>query len=161
MKTTKKQPVKQLAYIPEIKIKIEMKRGIAYDSAKSICSSKDMSDVMRIMFDQGTINWTEEAVMLCLNACNKVVGYHRISSGGVTATIMDVKVIATVALNNCATSVALAHNHPSGNLTPSEADKQMTTKIKNGLKLLDITLIDHLIITDNGYFSFADEGLLA
>ena len=156
--TAKKQTLGNLSFIPEIRIKVEMKRGKEYDEAKGISNPQDMANVMRTMFDQGKINWVEECVMLCLNYANKVVGYHRISSGGVTASVMDVRVIATVALTNCATSVAIAHNHPSGNLTPSEPDKQITRKLRDGLRLLDIQLLDHLIITDNGYFSFAEEG---
>ena len=160
MKTTKKQPAKANFYIPEIKIKIEMKRGIQYNEQKGINNPKDMADVMRLMFDQGTINWTEECVMLCLNTAHKVIGYHKLSTGGVTAAIMDPRVIATIALNNCASAIALAHNHPSGNLTPSEVDIKTTVKIKQGLALLDITLLDHLIITDCGYTSLSEEGII-
>ena len=160
MKTTKKQPAKTNFYIPEIKIKIEMKRGVPYNEQKGINNPKDMADVMRQMFDQGTINWTEECVMLCLNTAHKVIGYHKLSTGGVTAAIMDARAIATIALNNRASVIALAHNHPSGSLTPSEVDIKTTIKIKQGLALLDITLLDHLIITDCGYTSLSEEGII-
>ena len=89
---------------------------------------------------------------------NKIIGKERISSGGLTATVVDVRILFKQAIERLATSIIIAHNHPSGTLKPSRADIQLTQKIKNASKLLDIQLLDHLIVADSGYYSFADEG---
>jgi DNA repair protein RadC len=112
------------------------------------------------MFNKDTFDWTEEMILLCLNRANKPIGYYKVSTGGVAGTICDAKVIYTIALNATATSIILSHNHPSGNLTPSEADKKVTKQIKAAGELLEIKLLDHLILTDEGFYSFADEGEL-
>jgi DNA repair protein RadC len=145
--------------IPEITISIKYKRG---KNAEEITfqRSEDTAQVMRKLFDAGQIEWTEEFIMLCLNNANKVIGYYRVSKGGMMATVADTRVIATVALQTLAVRVIIAHNHPSGSLRPSEADKNATNKIKGALNLLEIDLLDHLIITKNGYYSFSDEGFL-
>jgi len=98
--------------------------------------------------------------ILLLNRNNQILGAHQISKGGFTGTVVDVRVIFQVALKTCSTSIVAIHNHPSGNLTPSDADHQITMKIKDAGKLLDIHLVDHLIITSESYRSMADEGLL-
>ncbi|WP_306551061.1 JAB domain-containing protein [Daejeonella sp.] len=82
-----------------------------------------------------------------------------LSKGGITGTIADVRLILSVALKTLASGLILAHNHPSGNLKPSEADKQITSKIRQAAKLLDIELLDHIIISSEGYYSFTDDGI--
>ena len=103
---------------------------------------------------------TEEFWVIFLNHRNKIIGKERISSGGLTATVVDVRILFKQAIERLATSIIIAHNHPSGTLKPSRADIQLTQKIKNASKLLDIQLLDHLIVADSGYYSFADEGCL-
>ena len=98
--------------------------------------------------------------MVCLNRANDVVGYYRVSSGGFSGTILDPRVVMTIALNNASSSIILAHNHPSGNLKPSEGDKAITEKIRNACAFFDMKLLDHLIITDESYFAFSENGLL-
>ncbi len=95
-----------------------------------------------------------------LNRANKVLGIFIISTGGITATVVDIRLIFAAAIKANATSILLAHNHPSGATNPSVADKQITEKIVSAGKILDISVFDHLIITKHGYFSFADNGLL-
>lgn len=102
----------------------------------------------------------ERFCLICLSASNKLLHYEVISSGGLTSTIVDTKLIYKIALQHLATKLILAHNHPSGNLKPSISDKNITEKIRQGARLLDLYLMDHLIIADKKYFSFADEGLL-
>jgi len=102
----------------------------------------------------------ESFYILLLNNSNKTVGYAKISQGGLTGTLVDVRLVAKYALESLATSIILVHNHPSGTLKPSESDKSLTEKVKKGLKNLDITVLDHLILTEKSYFSFADEGIL-
>lgn len=98
--------------------------------------------------------------VLYLNRANKINHFEIISEGGITGTVADPRIILKKALESDAVSIILSHNHPSGNLKPSRADEQLTNKIKEAARLLDITVLDHIIVSDEGYFSFADEGLL-
>ncbi|MGI0107615.1 RadC family protein [Salinimicrobium sp. WS361] len=102
----------------------------------------------------------EEFWILYLNNSNKVIQELPLSKGGITGTLVDVRLAYKQALNLGATATILVHNHPSGNLNPSAADKQLTQKFKTAGESLDIKVLDHLIITEKSYFSFADEGLL-
>jgi len=145
--------------IPEIEISINIKKSKT--ELPVITSSEDCYKVLKLCFNNYKINWIEEVVMLCLNKSNKVIGFYKVSSGGVTGSIVDPKVVFTIALNTPGTcAIILAHNHPSGNLKASEQDIQITNKIREGGKLLDIKLLDHLIITDESFISFLDESLL-
>ncbi len=102
----------------------------------------------------------EEFWILYLNNANKIIEKFQISKGGITGTLVDVRITLRKALELGAVSLILAHNHPSGNLNPSEADKQLTTKLKTAAESMDIKILDHLIVTEKSYFSFADEGLM-
>lgn len=102
----------------------------------------------------------EEFWMLLLNRANQVVKEEYLSKGGIAGTVVDVRLICKSAIENSASGIVIAHNHPSGQISPSEQDKQITKKIKDALKILEISLLDHLIIGDRQYFSFADEGIL-
>ncbi len=96
-----------------------------------------------------------------LNRSNRVIGVYHMSTGGITGTVVDIRLLLSVALKTAATGIILAHNHPSGNLKPSEADKELTNKIKKASEYMDIKLLDHLIIAQEGkYFSFNEDGLL-
>lgn len=124
-----------------------------------ITESKDSADFIR-QFYGDDLEIYESFFILLMNRANNTIGYAKISQGGVTGTVIDVKIIAKYAIDSLCTSVICAHNHPSGNIHPSDADHQITQKIKNGLNLVDIQLLDHIILTENRYFSFADEGVL-
>ena len=102
----------------------------------------------------------EEFWIIYLNNSNKVLQKNQLSKGGITGTLVDVRLALKTAIEVGAVGIILAHNHPSGTLKPSEADKQITKKLKTAGDSLDIKVLDHLIITENAYFSFADEGLL-
>ena len=102
----------------------------------------------------------EEFWMILLNRANSVIKMECISKGGVSGTVVDVRLILKPAIEHLASNIIICHNHPSGQLKPSEQDIQLTKKIKESTKLMDISLIDHLIIGDQNYFSFADEGIL-
>ncbi len=125
--------------------------------ADKISSSKDVFHLMQRYF--ADLNH-EEFWIILLNRANKVLSRHLISKGGQAGTIADPKIIFQIALENHAASVVLAHNHPSGNLKPSQADLDLTKKLRNAGTMLDIAVPDHLIFTDTRYFSFADEGLM-
>lgn len=102
----------------------------------------------------------EEFWVLLLDRGNKIQDSFRISQGGISGTIIDVRIILKPALEKQSSNIILCHNHPSGTLYPSQADRQITTKIKDAAKLMDISVLDHIIIGQNKYFSFADEGIL-
>lgn len=102
----------------------------------------------------------EEFWIIYLNNSNKVIDQIQLSKGGITGTLVDVRLTLRKALELGATALILSHNHPSGNLNASEADKQLTKKLKTGAESLDIKVLDHIIVTEKSYFSFADEGLL-
>lgn len=102
----------------------------------------------------------EVFAVIYLNRANKIKHFEIVSEGGITGTVADPRIILRKALEEDAVSIILCHNHPSGNLKPSRADEQLTTKIKEASRFLDITVLDHIIVSDAGYFSFADEGLI-
>jgi DNA repair protein RadC len=102
----------------------------------------------------------EEFWILLLNRSNEVIGKERISQGGVSGTVVDGKIIFKAAIQALATSIVLCHNHPSGNLKPSQADIDITRKLRKAGEAIDVTVLDHLIISERGYYSFADEGAL-
>ncbi len=102
----------------------------------------------------------EEFWVLLMNRSNRVIDNIRISQGGISGTVIDVRMILKNALDRLASSLILCHNHPSGNLKPSDADIKITSKISEASKTMDIQLLDHIIIADNSYFSFSDEGLI-
>lgn len=102
----------------------------------------------------------EEFWILLLNRSNKIIEKFKISQGGISGTVIDVRMILKNAIEKLASSIILCHNHPSGNLQPSEADKKITTKLKDAAMIMDMQVLDHLIITDSSFFSFADEGML-
>jgi len=144
--------------LPELRIKVERTEGDG--STYTMKSSANAHSFFRTIFDADTILWTEESAMIILNRANEVIGYSKISSGGTAATIVDAKVIFTKALLSGAHSIILAHNHPSGNLQASEQDITLTKQLVNAGRVLDIRVLDHLILTDKGYLSMADEGLM-
>lgn len=102
----------------------------------------------------------EEFWILLLNRANKILGKHLMSTGGLTGTVADQRIIFKKALEHSACGIILSHNHPSGNPKPSPSDKQLTRRMHNAGQIMDIPILDHLIITESGYFSFADQGLL-
>lgn len=102
----------------------------------------------------------ESFFILLLNRNNQTIGYAKISQGGISGTVVDIRLIAKYAVESLCSSVILAHNHPSGNLNPSEQDKNITSKIKDALNMFEISVIDHIILTSESFYSFADNGLL-
>ncbi len=122
--------------------------------------AKDTYNVLLENWDDSKIEFVEQFKVLLLNRANKVLGVFEVSSGSSTGTVADPKLIFAAAIKANACGVILAHNHPSGNLQPSQADIDLTKKVKDGGKLLEIQVVDHLIITSEGYYSFANEGLV-
>lgn len=135
------------------------RRKKATESAEKprIRSSNDAYEVLRPYLSDLS---HEEFWIILLNRANEVIKCEKVSSGGVSGTVADPKIIFKYALENLASAIILSHNHPSGNLSPSQADKDLTKKLKAAGNNLDIPVLDHLIFTDKTYFSFADEGML-
>jgi len=125
-----------------------------------IYSSEDAYKVLLPTYKEGTICYKEYFKVLFLNQANQVLGYTLISEGGITETSVDVRIILQAALLTNSVALVLAHNHPSGNMKPSRQDMDITKQVKEAARLMRITVIDHLILTDVGYYSFADEGQL-
>jgi DNA repair protein RadC len=118
-------------------------------------------EVLLSLWDLDTIELQEEFKVLLLNRANEVLGIYPLSKGGIAGTVVDSRLIFAVALKCNATGIIIAHNHPSGTLKPSDVDITLTRSIKKCADFLEITLIDHLIITKNGFFSFSNEGKLS
>lgn len=124
---------------------------------KKISSSTSVFELMQPVIGELP---HEEFWIIYLNNSNKVIDQLQLSKGGITGTLVDVRLALRKAIEVGATAIILSHNHPSGNLNPSSADKQLTQKLKAAGESLDIKILDHIIVTENSYFSFADEGLL-
>ena len=131
------------------------------DFYKKITSSDNAVKILREIWEADTINAYEQAYIMYLNKSNNLIGYYHHSTGGIDGTIMDVQMICGLAVKSLAKGVIIAHNHPSQNRQPSDADRQISQQLKTALKTFNITLLDSMIITDDSYLSFADEGLLS
>jgi DNA repair protein RadC len=133
------------------------KRAMIKRELKQIKCSRDVKDLLAPYFADLT---HEEFFCVFLNRANKVIKIDQISKGGISGTVTDVRLIMKPAVLLTASGLIVAHNHPSGNLFPSESDSKITRKIKEAGQLLDVQLLDHLIVYDSDYYSFADNGLL-
>jgi len=125
-----------------------------------INASRDAFEIFKSSWDTGKLELLEQFKVLLLNRANKAIGIFEVSSGGISGTVADPKLIFATALKAGACGMILCHNHPSGNLTPSQADIDLTRKLKEAGRFLEIQVLDHVIITSEHYFSFADDGLL-
>jgi len=141
---------------PEIKLR---KKNGQMLSAQ-IKSSADAANYFREIFDTEQLEVREQAMAIFLNNANNTVGFYLVSIGGMTGTVIDPRTVFRAALECGATSFIMAHNHPSGQLKASEPDKAITEKLKQGGKILEIRLLDHIILTADSYLSMADEGLM-
>ena len=141
-------------------IKVSYQEKLATLQSEHIQSSEDAATLLFDTWDKNTIGLYESFKILLLNNSNKVKGIYELSSGGITGTVVDIRLLFAVVLKSISVGIILVHNHPSGKLQPSEADKQLTRKIKDAADYLDIKLLDHLILTPSGsYYSFSDNGL--
>jgi len=142
-------------------IKVSYKERITAPFWRKINSSKDAAELLFEHWDKSTISLHESFKIVLLNNNNKVKGIYQISQGGITGTLVDLRILFAVVLKTLSVAIILTHNHPSGTLKASTADRQITKKIKNAAQLLDIKVLDHILIVPNGdYYSFADEGIL-
>jgi len=153
--------IKGLGEAKAITISAALELGIrrnAFEKKKEIVlNSKDIAEYLRAQLQYKK---REVFVVVYLNRANKILHHETVSEGGITGTVADPRIILKKALEHNATSIILSHNHPSGNLKPSKQDELLTLKIKEAASYLDITVMDHIIVSDEGYYSFADAGLL-
>jgi len=124
---------------------------------KLITSSESAADFIKSFYNDD-IEIFESCFLLLMNQSNKTIGYAKISQGGISGTVVDVRLIAKYAVESLASSIILAHNHPSGSLSPSNADISLTEKVNKAMQILDIRFLDHLILTKDGYYSLSDNG---
>ena len=154
--------IKGIGEAKAITIAAALELGRRRESAAPLDKSiiKSSGDIARYLQTKLQDYRHEVFAVLYLNRANKVNHFEIVSEGGITGTIADPRIILRKALEHDAVNIILCHNHPSGSLKPSRADEQLTTKIKEAARFLDIAVMDHLIVSEDGYYSFADEGLL-
>lgn len=150
------KPTNELyAKLPEITFRMSKTELIQ----TQIRNADDCAELFRKLYDE-SIEVYESMFAIFLDRANKTIGWLRVSQGGISGTVIDIRLILKAAINCLASNIILCHNHPSGNSQPSGADTQITKKISEGAKLLDIHVLDHIILTSDSYFSFANEGLI-
>ena len=142
--------------LPEIQL--SYRRGT--EAIVKITKVEDAYLIFKSLYDVNTIDYIESSYALFLNRANNTIGWLKLSQGGTCATIIDTKVLFATALKCGASAIIISHNHPSGQLKASEQDIRITKKLKEVGCLLEIAILDHLIITSEGYFSFANDGIL-
>ena len=125
-----------------------------------VTNSQNIFEVIMKHWDLDILEYQEQIKVILLNRANIVLGIYEMSKGGISGTVVDIRIILGVALKCNASAIILVHNHPSGKLVPSEHDKAITKRLKEACNLLEVYLLDHLIISKFGYYSFADEGTL-
>lgn len=141
-------------------IELSYKPSMKFTEQPKVITSRDAYQVLRMFWDDGKISFVEQFKIALLNRANYVIGVVEISSGGITGTVADTRHIIAAAIKSNSVAIIMAHNHPSGNCKPSQADIDLTQKVVGAAKLFDLRLLDHLILTAESYLSMADEGLL-
>ena len=149
-------PAKAIAVMASMELG-RRRSGLHHPEKISVKSSETVFDLFLPLL--GDLEH-EEFWLLMLNRANKILGRYKVSQGGLSGTVIDMRIILKKALNNLSSSIIVCHNHPSGNKQPSNADVKITEKLKKAAEMLEIKLLDHVIIVDKSYFSFADEGLI-
>jgi len=141
-------------------VELVYKTKVKASERPQIKNSTDSFSILKATWDDNKINMLEQFKVLLLNRANRVIGVYEASSGGITGTLVDLRLILAIAIKSLAVSIILSHNHPSGNLKPSAADLNLTSRIKSACQHLDIQVLDHIILTSEGYYSFGDDGLI-
>lgn len=155
MESTNENKMYQVA-----EIQLSYKSNVKPSQRPKISGSRDAYTILKENWDHGKIEFVEQFKAMFMNRANKVLGILDVSTGGVTGTVADPRVIFAAAIKAGACGFIVAHNHPSGNLLASQSDIELTKRLKEGGKILEIQLLDHVIVTSEGYFSFADEGMI-
>ncbi|MDR2955792.1 MAG: JAB domain-containing protein [Prevotella sp.] len=148
--------MENLFTVNEVKLSYKTKQKAS--ERPKVLSSESVYKVLLNCFDTDTIEFREYFKVLLLNRANQILGVFNVSEGGIAETVVDIRLILQSAILSNASGIILCHNHPSGNINPSQSDNIMTGKIKEACKIMDISLLDHIIITPDRYYSYADEG---
>ena len=156
----KKLSLETLNNVSEIDIIYKRKINCKVSDRPQIKTSADAYEILLHYWNEGKIELLEEFKVLFLSKANRVLQIISLSQGGITLTVVDTRLVLVTALKVAASLIVLAHNHPSGSLKPSRQDEELTQKIKCAAAYHDIRVLDHLIISTDGYYSFSDEGLL-
>ena len=146
--------------IPVAKITLSYSCDIEPSERLKISNSRDSAEIFRQLWNPDTFELQEHFGVLLLNNSNRVIGFYPLSVGGITSTVVDVRLIMIAALGVSAIGIIACHNHPSGTIYPSVSDRELTEKIRKAAEFLDLQFLDHIILTTENYFSFADHGEL-
>lgn len=146
--------------IPELALSVSLNKNVILEELPIIKNTIDTVLILRELYTKDTFLWKEEVILLCLNMNRQIIGYHKVSLGGMTSSVLDVRTIFTVAIQSLAVAIIITHNHPSGNKNPSVQDIEITEQIKKAGDILNIPLLDHIIVTQNDYFSFKNNRML-
>lgn len=148
---------KGLHCVAEVQMTYRRQTGI---EQKTVRTSRDVYDMALEIYEDGIIDYSEQAYVLLLNQNSKANGYRKIADGGLAAASVDIRMIMQAALLTNSTAIAFIHNHPSGNIIPSKQDDNLTRCIKQCCDFMNINMVDHVIVTREGYYSYADHGRL-
>ena len=155
------ESIKDLSVLNTVaEVQLIYKSKVKPSERPQIRSSKDCYEILKQTWDEDKIEFVEQFKVMLLNKAQRVLGIYEMSTGGVAGTIADTRLVFIAALKANACGVIISHNHPSGNLIPSRADEELTRKMKQAGMLIEIPVLDHIIMTSESYFSFADQGLL-
>ena len=142
-------------------VQLIYRKQLKSSQLKQITSSREVCKFLRdSVYDANTLELRESFKILFTNQANRVLGVMHLSEGGISETCVDVRLILQAAILSNSSGIIVSHNHPSGNLFPSTADESFTRKLKEAVRYFDIRLLDHIILTEESYYSFADEGKL-
>ena len=148
----------ELNMVPEVEL--VYKNKVKPSERPLVKSAKECYELLRLTWDENKIEFVEQFKVVLMNRAQRVLGIYELSTGGVTGTVADPKLVFTAALKANACNIILSHNHPYGNLKPSRADEELTKKIKEAAGYFDIKIVDHIIVSEDGFYSFADDGIL-
>ena len=140
-------------------IQVSYRTTVKASERRKITTSKDAESIFREIWSSG-MEFKEEFYIILLNRANQVLGWYKVSEGGMSGTVVDPKLIFSIALKGLSSSIIICHNHPSSNLKPSNEDINLTKRLKQAGELLEIPVLDHLILTTDGCYSFGDEGMI-
>src|ERR1039458_3040323 len=140
-------------------IQVSYRTTVKASERRKVTTSKDTESIFREIWSS-SMEFKEEFYIILLNRANQVLGWYKVSEGGMSGTVVDPKLIFSIALKGLSSSIIICHNHPSSNLKPSTEDINLTKRLKQAGALLEIPVLDHLILTTEGFYSFADEGMM-
>ncbi|HOZ83192.1 MAG TPA: JAB domain-containing protein [Niabella sp.] len=148
------EPRTYLKNLPEFSIKY--KKGQVKEV--KIINAQTAYELLKELYDADTLEYCESSIVIFLNRNNRSIGWFKVSQGGISGTVVDNRMILATALTAGASSIIMSHNHPSGNINPSDIDDKLTSKLKQACDILDIKLLDHIIVTADDYYSYGEQG---